>query len=62
MLYYTCGDGHVFQQSAASRLLSLHVGSSKIARCPVDGKWGRIKRVNANDLTDEQLKSARGGR
>jgi len=62
MLYYRCADGHVFKLSVANRLLSVHLGSSRLGRCPVDKKWTRISTVSANELTEEQLQAARDGR
>jgi hypothetical protein len=62
MLYYRCAAGHVFHLSISGRVLSLHVGSSRIGRCPVDGKWGRITIVSANELTEAEIASADSGK
>ena len=61
MHYYRCADGHVFHLPMLNRLLSLHLGASRLGQCPVDHRWTRITRVSANELTEEQLESARRG-
>lgn len=54
-----CSDDHLFTSSEGSRLfLSLHLGPSRLMRCPVDGRWRMTRNVNSRDLTEAQLAEA----
>jgi hypothetical protein len=53
---YRCdAEGHVFRLSLARRLFAVHLGLKKYARCPVDGRWGMIRFVPRDQLTDSEL-------
>lgn len=55
-----CARGHLFTSSETARLFdSVHLGSSRFMRCPVDGKWGMASNVNSRDLTEMELLEAR---
>lgn len=55
-----CKDGHLFVSSETSRLVgSIHLGSSRLMRCPVDGKFVKASNVPEKSLTPEQLQEAR---
>jgi hypothetical protein len=46
--------------SETSRLFgSVHLGSGRLMRCPVDGKFVKANNVSENSLTPEQLQEAR---
>jgi hypothetical protein len=55
-----CKDGHLFVSSETSRLFgSVHLGASRLMRCPVDGKFVKASNVSESSLTPEQLQVAR---
>jgi hypothetical protein len=55
-----CSDGHLFVSGEGARLfLSLHVGSKRFIRCPVDKKWRTAGNVNSGDLTEQEIGPAR---
>jgi hypothetical protein len=58
---FRCSDDHLYTASwVKASLLSLHLGVGKhVQRCPVDHHWRTARRVNANDLTDEQIAEAK---
>lgn len=60
VLIYRCSDGHLFKLSFAGRILALHLGAKKFARCPVDGRWRMIRPVPRNELTDSELRRVEG--
>ena len=57
---YQCSDGHLYTASPIKAiLLSIHLGIGRhFQRCPVDGRWRISKRLDRNDLTDQQLQEA----
>ena len=55
MFIYRCSDGHLVRLSLARRLLALHLGTAKFARCPKDDRWRMLRLVHRNQLTDSQL-------
>lgn len=55
-----CKDGHLFVSSETSRLFgSVHLGTSRLMRCPVDGAFVKATNVPEKSLTPEQLQEAR---
>jgi hypothetical protein len=55
-----CSDGHLFVSSESSRLFgSIHLGTSRLMRCPVDGKFVKATNAPEKSLTPEQLEEAR---
>jgi hypothetical protein len=55
-----CAQGHLFTSGEAARLFdSVHLGSKRFMRCPVDGKWGIASNVNRLDLSEQELLEAR---
>lgn len=61
MLIYRCSDGHLVRLSFSRRMLALHLGLSKFARCPRDNRWRMLRLVRRNELTDSQLSRLDGG-
>lgn len=62
MFVYRCPDGHLFTISLLNRLFSVHLGTAKFGRCPVDGQWRRYRLVPKDELTERELASVRGRR
>ena len=60
MFVYRCTDGHLVRLSLVNNLLSVHLGTSKYGRCPVDGRWRILRRVHRNELTERELESVHG--
>jgi hypothetical protein len=54
-----CSDGHLFTSSEGSRLfLSMHLGSKRLMRCPVDGKLRMMENVDSKDLSEAERAQA----
>ncbi|MDA8300340.1 MAG: hypothetical protein M0005_02070 [Actinomycetota bacterium] len=55
-----CSEGHLYTASVPkSMFLSVHLFAfGQLQRCPVDRRWRVAKRINPNDLTDQQLQEA----
>jgi hypothetical protein len=62
VLIYRCAEGHVFRLSLARRIFALNFGLKKYARCPVNNRWGMIRLVPRNQLTDSELARVDGDR
>lgn len=58
---YRCSDGHLYAaQAVKASLFSIHLGlGTHLQRCPVDGRWRIARVVNPNELSEEELASAR---
>ncbi len=59
---YRCSDDHLCSTSLAKALTHspLHLGlGTRLLRCPVDHHWRMAKRINPNDLSEQQLTQAR---
>lgn len=58
---YRCSDGHLYTASWLKAFaLSVHLGyGTHLQRCPVDRRWRRASRIEANELTSDQLGQAR---
>jgi len=56
--YGRCPDGHVFPIRSIDRVLSLHIGTRRLMRCPVDNRWRMVDTVWKQDLTDEEIERA----
>jgi hypothetical protein len=54
-----CGEGHLFTAGLASRLFAVHLGTTTLMPCPVDGNWSMCTVVEAEDLSEEDLEEAR---
>ena len=55
-----CAQGHLFTSSETARLFdSVHLGSKRLMRCPVDGKWGLASNADSRDLGESELLQAR---
>lgn len=55
-----CAQGHYFTSGEGARLFdSVHLGSKRFMRCPVDGKWGIASNAHSTDLTEQELLQAR---
>ena len=55
-----CARGHLFTSGEAARLFdSVHLGSKRFMRCPVDDRWGIASNVDSKDLTEQELLQAR---
>lgn len=55
-----CAQGHYFTSGEVARLFdSVHLGSKRFIRCPVDGKWGIASNADSKDLTEQELLQAR---
>jgi len=55
-----CSDGHLFISGELARLFgSVHMGTKRLIRCPVDGKLRMAGNVNSAELTDEEIEEAR---
>ncbi|MBS2535483.1 hypothetical protein KGQ20_22215 [Catenulispora sp. NF23] len=51
-----CSDGHLFISSETSRLLlSLHFGSRRLMKCPVDGRMRMMSNVESKDLPESEV-------
>lgn len=58
-----CSDGHLFTSGQVWRLFeSVHFGTKRLMRCPVDGKWRMASDVRSKDLTEAELLEARNYR
>ncbi|GAA5199205.1 hypothetical protein GCM10023322_74300 [Rugosimonospora acidiphila] len=55
-----CADGHLFVEGIGARMfLSLHLGSARLLRCPVDRRWRMARFVSPNDLSEQEIEQAR---
>ena len=55
-----CAQGRYFTSGEGARLFdSVHLGSKRFMRCPVDGKCGIASNADSNDLTEQELRQAR---
>jgi hypothetical protein len=60
--YGRCSDGHVFPIGVGDHVLSLHLGTRRLMRCPVDKRWRMVEMVWEQDLTDAEIQQAASDR
>lgn len=60
MTIYRCSDGHLYSAAWALTVVkSVHLGfSTKLQRCPVDGRWRLARAVDPNELSSSELLEA----
>lgn len=59
---YRCSDDHPYIAALTKALTRspLHLGlGNRLLRCPVDHHWRMAKRVNPNELSEQQITQAR---
>jgi len=58
--FYQCSDGHVYPGNPILvSLTSVHFGSKRLMRCPVDHRWRMAVTVSSGDLNIETAGEAR---
>ncbi len=59
-LIFRCSDGHLFSANLLKLVfLSVHFGTAKFLRCPVDHKWRMAYRIDPATLSETELDEAK---